>query len=281
MPGRLASQSGRKARNGAPDRAVFSSDREGSTESAGTAGASELRCELLEQWRLAAEDLPSRIIESEPLRSIDFGEILKAPRSARPFDRECVATDRGGVRIALEGPSLDQLAASLLDRCELNEGPARLDARLLPELARSRGERFLAGVVLALGNRPGAQVLVLPERTARMDEQHVQTVAAAAEHEQARAALRHVAILTANLLRRRLPEPCKVGSGFARLFQDRRRREGLCAGETCGAAATWRIASPSPRAVSAADSSWEESGSSWCWRSAGSSASTPSTSSSR
>src|SRR5215470_2350892 len=88
---------GRKTRNGAPDRAVFSSDREGSTESAGTAGASELRGELLEQWRLAAEDLPSRIIESEPLRSIDFGEILEASRSARPFDRECVATDRGGV----------------------------------------------------------------------------------------------------------------------------------------------------------------------------------------
>src|SRR5262249_11034195 len=169
MPGRLALQNGRKARNGAPDRAVLSSDREGSTESAGTAGASEFRCELLEQWRLASEDLPSRIIESEPLRSIDFGEILKAPCPARPFDREGVAADRGSRRIALEGPGLDRLAARLFDRCELDEGSARLDAGLLRELARSGGERFLASVVLALGNRPGAQVLVLPERTARLD----------------------------------------------------------------------------------------------------------------
>jgi hypothetical protein len=67
------------AGNGAPDRAVMSSDREGSTESAGAADALELRGELLEQWRLASEHLSSRIIEREPLRSIDFGEILEAP----------------------------------------------------------------------------------------------------------------------------------------------------------------------------------------------------------
>src|SRR5215831_3323992 len=162
---------------------------------------SDLRSQLLEQGYLTSEDLPPRLVEGEPGRPIDLREILEAPRAARPFEREGIAADGRSVAVALESPGRDHLAARLLYRCEGDEGPARFDPRLLAELARGGDERLLARVVLSFGNGPGAEVLVLPERAARMDEQHLKLAAAPTEHEQTSALLRHVAILPVNLRR--------------------------------------------------------------------------------
>src|SRR5215470_4458643 len=126
-------------------------------------------------------------------------------------------------------------------------------------LARGGDERLLARVVLSLGNGPGAEVFVLPERAARMDEQHLKLAAAATEHEQTGALLRHVVILPVNLRRAVAAGSLYSGLGLCKAFQDQQRGEGPCAGETCEAAATWRTASPPLRAASAADSSWGES----------------------
>src|SRR5262245_23347705 len=178
------------------------SNREGCTESLRTGKlGSDLRSQLLEHGHLTSEDLPFRLVEGEPGSPIDLGEILEAPGAARPFEREGVAADGRGVAVALEGPGCHYLAARLLDRRQGDEGAARLDPCLLPELARGGDEPLLAGVVLSLGNRPGAEVLVLPEWAARVDEQHFQLASVPTEHEQAPALLRHVAILPTNLRR--------------------------------------------------------------------------------
>src|SRR5215467_11618289 len=201
MPRIQSQQTARRRANREPG-GKDESNREGCTESLRTGKhGSDLRSQLLEQGYLTSEDLPPRLVEGEPGRPIDLGEILEAPRAARPLEREGVAADGRGVTVTLEGPGRHHLAARLLHRREGDEGPARLDPRLLPELARGRDERLLAGVVLSLGNGPGAEVLVLPERAARMDEQHFQLAAAPTEHEQTSALLRHVAILPVNLRR--------------------------------------------------------------------------------
>src|SRR5215510_12206201 len=200
MPGRLVPQSGRKAGNGSPDRVerVVIGKEVPSQPVPPTFQNFEASSSSNGAW-------PRRIFRLASSRENHSARSTSGKSWKRP-DPRGHSIEKVLLRIAAASASPSKAQASTIlpprlpDRRELNEGSARLDAGLLHELARSRGERFLAGVGLPLGNRPGAQVLVLPERTARMDEQHVQAVFAAAEHEQARAALRHVAILTANLL---------------------------------------------------------------------------------
>src|SRR5207244_555576 len=87
---------------------------------------------------------------------------------------ERVARDLRDVEISLDRPSSHALAARLRDRAEIDRVAGRdLVAELLRELAPRGRERILVLAVLALRDRPRSRVLVRPERTAHVREQHL------------------------------------------------------------------------------------------------------------
>ena len=69
------------------------------------------------------------------------------------------------------------LPPRLTNASERDQRTCRHDAELLDEFPARRRLRILAGAAFALGNRPGAIVLVAPERAAGMDQQHQQSTA--------------------------------------------------------------------------------------------------------
>ena len=69
----------------------------------------------------------------------------------------------------------------------------RRRAELLLELAQGDGQRLLALLDLALGDRPGALVLGGPERPAHVRDQHLQAAAGPPVEQQAGAAPGHQA----------------------------------------------------------------------------------------
>src|SRR5215510_11368979 len=177
MPRRLVPQSGRKAGNGSPDRVE----------------------RVVIGKEVPSQPVPSTFQNFEASSSSNGAWPRRIFRLASSRENHSARSTSGKSwkRPDPRGHSIEKV---LLRIAAASASPSKAQASTILPPACLTGERFLAGVGLPLGNRPGAQVLVLPERTARMDEQHVQAVFAAAEHEQARAALRHVAILTANLL---------------------------------------------------------------------------------
>src|SRR5262249_14378834 len=127
-------------------------------DSAGRAGAFDHPLELVEERRLAGEDLVARLSESEPAGAIDLGKLAHAAGARRPFHGEEVAADRRRVTVALDRPGLDPLAAGLPYRRQPSELAVRREPGLLGEFAPRRGEPVLAGRRLALGDRPGALI---------------------------------------------------------------------------------------------------------------------------
>ena len=70
--------------------------------------------QLVEQRLLALEDLVPGLGQGEPCGTVGFGKGLLSAGVGRPFHGEGVALDRLGVAVALDGPSVDHLAAGLL-----------------------------------------------------------------------------------------------------------------------------------------------------------------------
>src|SRR5258708_7127479 len=124
------------------------------------------------RWARACEDLHARVGHGEPRCPIDFGKRFAATAARRPFDLEGVAADALGVEIAFQREGLDLLAAALPDAAEVLQLAGGRAAQLLGELA-ARGHRgVLSRDALALGNRPGAEVLATPERPTGMHEEN-------------------------------------------------------------------------------------------------------------
>src|SRR5581483_11009505 len=111
-------------------------------------------------------DLGNRRLFGEPAGAIDLGNSHRAPRARRPLDLAEIAFDRRWVAVVLERPGEHELAARLLQRRKRDEVAVGMaierHARLLGELAPRRRQRILAGIDLALGDRPGARVLLGP-----------------------------------------------------------------------------------------------------------------------
>src|SRR6185437_13054703 len=135
-----------------------------------------------------------------------------------------VAAHRRGIAVAFHRPGAHHLAARLAHRRELAERSLDRKAGLLAELALRRVERVLAFRIFALRDRPRAFVAVLPEGTARMDEEHFEASRAAAIEENSGAAaalrparLRHACADAGNMrteyTRASVPfPPCNEGS---------------------------------------------------------------------
>ena len=88
------------------------------------------------------------------------------------------------VRLALDGPGVDDLAALLLDRRQSSEGSSWRDAGFLLELPLGGFEPVLTRYDLTLGNRPSAVILVLEKWTTGMGQKHLQLAISKSVHQE-------------------------------------------------------------------------------------------------
>src|SRR3954454_11332431 len=125
----------------------------------------------LEQWALSCVDLLVRFCKREPFGTIDLREGLTFAAARRPFHLETVAANAAYVDVELGRERGDDLAAALLDLTKRSQRHGQLKSKLLGKFP-SRGDVCVFSVrVLAFRDRPGAEVLVAPERPSRMNEQ--------------------------------------------------------------------------------------------------------------
>src|SRR6185312_3898500 len=128
--------------------------------------------ELVDEAALRRIDLRARRGEAEPLGAVDLGKGPNATRAWRPFEIEGVALDSARIAITLDGPGIDDLAAGLPDGRQRAELASDGEARLLGELALRPRQQILARRRLAFRDRPGAGILLGPERAAGMHQEH-------------------------------------------------------------------------------------------------------------
>src|SRR5439155_25454691 len=119
------------------------------------AGFEGVILELIDERCLAGHEPVLRVREREPRRAVDFGERDLPPRAARPFDRERVAADRGGVDAAFDGEELNGFAAALLHGRERHEVTVDAEAGFFVKFAPGDCERIVPRVMLALWECPG------------------------------------------------------------------------------------------------------------------------------
>src|ERR1700686_865695 len=89
----------------------------------------------IDENHLSLEDLPSRVGNSEPSRSVDFRKGPMASGTRRPFHLEGVAADERGIPVAFDGPRLYDFAARLPRLPEWQENSFRIVSSLFGEFA--------------------------------------------------------------------------------------------------------------------------------------------------
>src|SRR5262249_16192842 len=141
--------------------------REAERSCAGVGRSRDLACEkrheVADQAALTRGDLGERFVNREPPAAIDLGERLPPSRARRPFHLERVAAPGVDVDDGLHGERVDGLAAAQALRRQRLKGTFDGRPGFFGELSTRGSERLLAGVELALRDRPRARILVLPE----------------------------------------------------------------------------------------------------------------------
>src|SRR3954465_3778383 len=113
-------------------------------------GSEDRALERVEQRPLALDQLAPRGRHVEPGGAVDLGELADHAGARRPLELEGGAPHGVGVEVGFDGPRRHALATRLADGAEVERRAGRrLAARLLAELAASRGERVLAVLVFA------------------------------------------------------------------------------------------------------------------------------------
>ena len=139
------------------------------------------RQKTIEKLYLPGQHLRPRELDIEPFRAVDFGKALPSTASGRPFDLEGIAGQRRRVKMALSGECYDALPSSLSDLpkgLQWTNRSAR--AEFFGKLAPRDVLRSIRGIDFALRNGPGATVLLVPERTAGVNEQHFDATSSSA-----------------------------------------------------------------------------------------------------
>jgi len=149
---------------------------------------------------LRGVDFGARVVERKPPGAVDFRKRLTLPASRRPFELERIRAHGGDVQIAFNGKALHNLAAFLLHVAKIGHRALRCGTKLLLELATRSDQDILASLRLAFRDRPRAKILLGPERSPGMNEQHVDVAAHALPHQESRAQLRHVYLLVARVI---------------------------------------------------------------------------------
>src|SRR5262249_54958323 len=135
--------------------------------------------------------LAQRLRCGKPSGAIGFGELHLAAGFGWPLHREQVAAKRCEIAVAFDRPGPHRLSSRLLEAAEIEECSYGAEAGLLFEFALSGGEWIFVALKDSLRDRPGAVVLLGPERPARMHQQELGLRRATAEHQNACAVLRH------------------------------------------------------------------------------------------
>jgi hypothetical protein len=130
------------------------------------------------------EDLPSRVGNSEPSRSVDFGKVLLASGTRRPFHLESVAADECGIPFAFDGPRMYDFAPRLPRLPEWQENSLRVVSSFLGEFAPSGGQRRFIGANQAFRDAPSSVILVFPKWSAWMTEQDFEICGASSKQEE-------------------------------------------------------------------------------------------------
>src|SRR3954471_4891326 len=125
----------------------------------------------LEQRALSCVDLLVGCCEREPFCTVVLREGLALAAARRPFHLESVAANAAHVEVELGRERGDDLSAALLDLAKRSQRHGQLKSKLLGKLPSRGGFCVFFVGILALRDRPGAEVLVAPERPAGMNEQ--------------------------------------------------------------------------------------------------------------
>jgi hypothetical protein len=154
--------------------------------------------QTFEERDLTRQNPASRRIERKPFRTVDFRKALQFARFRRPNHGEGIAPDCRSVAIAFERPCVNDLPAGLPDPAQRNEFSARFYANFLFEFALRGCKRLFVELNLTFGNRPGSQILIHPQRSTRVNQEHFRrihlrgTPARATEHQEPRALFGHI-----------------------------------------------------------------------------------------
>src|SRR5688572_10983643 len=90
--------------------------------STGFTSAAEGLLESVDQGCLRRLDPPPSLDRPEPSDAVDLGKALAAARSRRPLDLDRVRVCVGWIQVAFHRPGVDDLAALLDDRSQLDGG---------------------------------------------------------------------------------------------------------------------------------------------------------------
>src|SRR5690242_18816245 len=127
----------------------------------------------------------------EPRCAVDLRKGLFRAALRRPFHLEMVRGEPRRLEIAFDGKRGDHFATWLHDLAKFEKlVRRRRTAEFLLELALSGAKRIFALLVFALGDRPGASILLHPERAAGMHKQELE-LSRVAIHQKSRAPLGH------------------------------------------------------------------------------------------
>ncbi len=126
--------------------------------------------EAVDEDRLGGVEKAAGLAGGDPRDPVDLGDDqLSSPHD----DGDGPGTEGGVVDVGFDSPDVDRFPGTLGHLTELDEGPRRDGkARLLGELALGGGEEALAGLDLALDDRPCSGLLARPEGTAGMGDEH-------------------------------------------------------------------------------------------------------------
>lgn len=105
----------------------------------------------------------------------------------RPLQPGEIASKLCGIAVSFEGPRTDYLCPTLPDRAKVDENTGSREAGLFLELADRGVEWRFSLYVLSFGDRPRSQILLCPERAARMDEKDFEPLFRLAIEDESRA----------------------------------------------------------------------------------------------
>jgi hypothetical protein len=119
------------------------------------------------------------------------GKTCRPAATRRPFDLERIAPDSLDIDIDFGRKCRDRLSTALPDFAERNQVVGHLNAEFFQKFPAGDLLRIFAGAIFALWNRPGTDILVAPEGTARVNEQNLGHSLRPSERDNAGASWRH------------------------------------------------------------------------------------------
>lgn len=131
---------------------------------------SEFFLKAVEERPLARQNSLARFMQGEPRPAIHFRKVDRPARARRPLHLAVIARKFVRGAISFKAPGRNKFPSRLADGAQLDEFSVDREPCLFFEFAPSCRQRIFIGYTLAFGNRPCPEVLLRPQRPARMNE---------------------------------------------------------------------------------------------------------------